>query len=67
MKETIRNAFNDSIDAIRQTQEHLSDRIAQAVEIIVGCYESGGGLLLFVNGGSAADAQHITCELVGRF
>ena len=67
MKETIRKAFNDSIDAIRQTQEHLSERIAQAVEIIVACYESGGGLLLFGNGGSAADAQHITCELVGRF
>jgi D-sedoheptulose 7-phosphate isomerase len=35
--------------------------------IIIECLESGGKVLLMGNGGSAADAQHIAAELVGRF
>jgi D-sedoheptulose 7-phosphate isomerase len=35
--------------------------------MIVSCVRAGGGVLLFGNGGSAADAQHIAGELVGRF
>ncbi|HKC12525.1 MAG TPA: SIS domain-containing protein, partial [Vicinamibacteria bacterium] len=31
------------------------------------CLRSGGKLLAFGNGGSAADAQHLAAELVGRF
>lgn len=45
----------------------LADEIAEAVGIIVGAYKSNGKVLLFGNGGSAADAQHISAELVGRF
>ena len=41
--------------------------IALAAESIVDAYRAGGRLILFGNGGSAADAQHIACELVGRF
>jgi D-sedoheptulose 7-phosphate isomerase len=33
----------------------------------VSCFRAGGKLLLFGNGGSAADAQHMAAELVGRF
>jgi D-sedoheptulose 7-phosphate isomerase len=36
-------------------------------EAIVACYRQGGQLLLCGNGGSAADAQHIAGEMVGRF
>ncbi len=67
MKDPIGSLFDEAANTILQAGEHLADRINQAVEIIVACYESGGGLLLFGNGGSAADAQHIACELVGRF
>lgn len=31
------------------------------------CLRGGGKVLVFGNGGSAADAQHLACELVGRF
>ena len=41
--------------------------IAEAVELIVASFKAGGKLLLFGNGGSAADAQHIAAELVGRY
>lgn len=39
----------------------------QAVAVLVSCFRAGGKLLLFGNGGSAADAQHMAAELVGRF
>jgi len=36
-------------------------------KLIISAYRTGGKVVLFGNGGSAADAQHIACELVGRF
>ena len=41
--------------------------IVQAASIITSCLRSGGKLLFFGNGGSAADAQHLAAEFVGRF
>src|SRR5271169_2158170 len=41
--------------------------IAAVAELIVQAMQQGGKLLLFGNGGSAADAQHIAAEFVGRF
>jgi D-sedoheptulose 7-phosphate isomerase len=41
--------------------------IAAVAESIVKAMQQGGKLLLFGNGGSAADAQHIAAEFVGRF
>lgn len=43
------------------------DAIEQAAELMIECYRNGGGVFLFGNGGSAADAQHIAGELNGRF
>ena len=41
--------------------------VARATEVIAQSYRSGGKVLVFGNGGSSADAQHIAAELVGRF
>ncbi len=41
--------------------------VEEAVKIIIESYEKKGKLLLCGNGGSAADAQHLAAELVGRF
>ncbi len=41
--------------------------LGQVADRIVACFDSGGKLLVLGNGGSAADAQHIAAELVGRF
>jgi D-sedoheptulose 7-phosphate isomerase len=38
-----------------------------AVDAVLACVRAGGKLLTFGNGGSAADAQHLSAELVGRF
>jgi len=41
--------------------------IARAAQLMADSLRGGGKVLLFGNGGSAADAQHIAAELVGRY
>ncbi len=45
----------------------LSPEIEQLAQRLINTYQQGGKLLICGNGGSAADAQHIAAELVGRF
>ncbi len=47
--------------------EENKDRVAQTAETIAYCLRNGKKVLFFGNGGSAADAQHLAAELVGRF
>lgn len=47
--------------------EHYIPQIRTAAEMIIAGYKKGHGLFLCGNGGSAADAQHLAAELVGRF
>jgi D-sedoheptulose 7-phosphate isomerase len=44
-----------------------SEHIVQAGKLILACLQSGGKLIAFGNGGSAADAQHLATEFVGRY
>jgi len=45
----------------------LSAPIARAIAMMTGCLRSGGKILACGNGGSAADAQHFSAELLNRF
>lgn len=45
----------------------LVSTVARVSEILVDALKQGNKLILFGNGGSAADAQHIAAEFVGRF
>ena len=62
-----------SIEASIAVKQSLLDRaeivtaIAKVSEILIEALQQGNKLLLFGNGGSAADAQHIAAEFVGRF
>ena len=47
--------------------ESIIPDINKAIKIISKCLISGNKVILFGNGGSAADAQHIAAELVGKF
>ena len=47
--------------------EALLDTLTKVTEEMVNCIKSGGKVLFCGNGGSAADAQHISAELSGRF
>lgn len=55
--------------SIRVKQDLLarSAEIAQVADVLVRAYHDGKKALLFGNGGSASDAQHIAAELVGRY
>jgi len=63
----IRREIEDSIECKRRVSEQLPEQIETAARWIVEALKSDRQLLLFGNGGSAADAQHIAGELVGRF
>jgi len=57
--------------SLRAKQRLLEDDrpeiVARIADMLVECFRGGGQLLLFGNGGSAADAQHIAAEFVGRY
>jgi len=67
MKDEIMQTFRESADLkvrfIRQNAEVLG----QAVGMVVEAFKAGNKVLLFGNGGSAADAQHIASEFVNRY
>jgi D-sedoheptulose 7-phosphate isomerase len=50
-----------------QLAEEAAPTIVRAAAVITESLKSGGQVLLFGNGGSAADAQHLAAEFVGRF
>jgi D-sedoheptulose 7-phosphate isomerase len=47
--------------------EEAAPTVVQVAGVITECLSTGGKVLLFGNGGSAADAQHLAAEFVGRF
>jgi len=56
--------------AVKQRLLHSSEAvamIAKVSDVLVGAAERGNKVMLFGNGGSASDAQHIAAEFVGRF
>ena len=67
MKDKILKAFDESI---RVKQAFLRDNleiVTQVIDLIVAAFKNGNKLLLFGNGGSAADAQHIAAEFTNRY
>ena len=66
MKDIIENEFNEHIK-VANSIHYLIDAVASSAQLCIDCLQSGGKILLFGNGGSAADAQHIAAELVGRY
>lgn len=64
--ELIQRRFAEHTQAI-ESAGAMSGDIERAATMLVECYRSGGKALFCGNGGSAADAQHLACELVGRF
>ena len=52
---------------IAKNSVSISDEIERSINVIVECLDKGNKIVLFGNGGSAADAQHIAAELIGRF
>jgi D-sedoheptulose 7-phosphate isomerase len=63
----IERSMRDGADLRLRVVEECGSQIVQAAQAIINCLQAGGKLLFFGNGGSAADAQHLAAEFVGRF
>lgn len=67
MKNEIKEIFEESISVKTKILKDQIDTIDRIATLVVRTLKKGGKILLCGNGGSAADSQHIACELVGRF
>jgi len=63
----IRRLFAESARARDVFLEENAEALERTIDLVVEALAAGRKILLFGNGGSAADAQHIAAELVGRF
>ena len=67
MNKQIIEILENNVAVKRNIIDHQIDVIVKIVNSIADALKRGGKLLVFGNGGSAADAQHMAGELVGRF
>lgn len=67
MDELIKSIVADSLDVKRRYFDEHAPEVERAALMIADAFKRGGKLLLFGNGGSAADAQHIAGEFINRF
>lgn len=63
----VRQHFSESAEVKRRVADELAGPGAQAAQRIAAALLDGHKVLVFGNGGSAADAQHFAGEMVGRF
>ncbi len=67
MREKVLKAFEESIEIKKKFVKDHVDTIIEAAKAIADAFNRGKKLILFGNGGSAADASHIAAEFVNRF
>jgi len=67
LSERVTQLFNDSIETKRRCMPQLTQSVADAAALIVSALLEGGKVLSCGNGGSAADAQHFSSEMLNRF
>ena len=67
MKDAIAKAFEESIQAKKSFLRENLSALMTAIDVIAQAFLRGNKFLIFGNGGSAADAQHIAAEFVNRF
>jgi len=67
IEEKIRVQLIEHVKLVDFILNNEVDRIMELSQIVFDCLRSGNKLILFGNGGSAADAQHLAAEFTGRF
>jgi D-sedoheptulose 7-phosphate isomerase len=67
MQSTIEFEFREHLKTAQATLKYIADPLEIAANLCINSLQNGGKILIFGNGGSAADAQHIAAELVGRY
>ena len=67
MKDIIIDILGESLKVKERNIRHNAEELYTWAQRLAGCIASGNKILIFGNGGSAADAQHIAAEMVNRF
>ena len=67
MKQAIESAFEESIRVKQAFLRDNLDMLVRVIDAVAAALQRGNKLLIFGNGGSAADAQHIAAEFTNRF
>ena len=67
MKSIVERSFVESIEAKRRCLKNNHESLIRAATVIVEAFSNESKLMIFGNGGSAADAQHIAAEFVNKF
>lgn len=67
IKELIRKSLLEGVEIKKKISVYNLDQIISVIELTIESLNKGGKVLLCGNGGSAADAQHLAAEFVGRF
>ena len=67
MRSIIESEFSEHLKTAQATLEYIATPLEIAANLCIDTLKNGGKILIFGNGGSAADAQHIAAELVGRY
>lgn len=67
MRERIKEILLESIQVKEELLHTSIGEIKQIADLMIECLRKGGKVILFGNGGSASDSQHIAAELIGRF
>ncbi|MEI8389276.1 MAG: D-sedoheptulose 7-phosphate isomerase [bacterium] len=63
----INNRFNETLEVLTKIKETQTELINEVAKTLTESFKSGNKLLICGNGGSAADAQHIAAEFIGKF
>ena len=65
-RDEIARKLEESVQLKKDVATSKIGEIENMVTLILAAHKAGGKVVLFGNGGSAADAQHLACELIGR-
>jgi len=63
----MKHIFDEHIKLVEQTKNTLVPQIEKISTELIKAFDNNKKVLIFGNGGSAADAQHLAAEFVGRF
>lgn len=63
----VSNIFKQSLEVISKASELISPQVAAAANLMIESLLNGGKILVCGNGGSAADAQHFSAEMLNRY
>jgi D-sedoheptulose 7-phosphate isomerase len=67
MKNHVLATLDENLDVMKASVTRNADILVRIAETMAACLTSGHKILIFGNGGSAADAQHLAAEFVNRF